>query len=99
VSQVEQHALEPDEQLIGLVLDNSATIETGGRAPGGARHSGDKTAQRLARQQGFDLEQRVPCGVLALTDLRRRRRSHLGLALKIAIHAGGRRSGLAAPWS
>jgi hypothetical protein len=70
VARVEERVLAPGEQLIGLVLDNSATIESGGRAPGGARYSGDTTAQWLAKRCGFDPEARVQCGVLALTDRR-----------------------------
>jgi hypothetical protein len=70
VAKVEEHLLTSGEQLVGVVLDNSFSIETGGRTAAGGRYKGDKTAQRLAEQRGFDLDQRVACGVLALTDTR-----------------------------
>jgi hypothetical protein len=70
VKLVQERVLEPGEQLIGLVLDNSYAIETGGSAPGGARYSGDTTVQRLVERRGLEPGARVPCGVLALTERR-----------------------------
>jgi hypothetical protein len=70
VARVEERVLAPGELLVGLVLDNSPAIETGGLAPGGSRYSGDTTVQRLVAERGLDPAQRVQCGVLALTDRR-----------------------------
>ena len=70
VARVMEHVVQPGEQLIGVILDNSLAIESGGATAEGGDYSGDETAQRLAEQRGFEIEQRVKFGVLALTDRR-----------------------------